>query len=67
MPAEFDLVISYALREGRIGVEEVDPLRRWFDAAHELMASYRPTVDHPQKFERHLLTASLAELRRQVG
>lgn len=67
MPAEFDLVIAYAVRGARIDVKEVDPLRRWFDAAHELMASYRPTDHHPQKFERHLLTASLAELHRQVG
>jgi glycosyltransferase involved in cell wall biosynthesis len=66
MPKEFDLVIRHALAENRVAQATVPALRQWFNAAHRLMATYRPGQDQPQEFEGHLLTESLAELRRQL-
>lgn len=66
MSQELDLMITHAIDEGRIDGEVPGALRRWYDQAHQLMATYRPEHDQPQEFERHILTASVAELRRQV-
>ena len=67
MAKEFDLIVSHALTQRRIDQSKVLALRRWFEAAHRLMASYRPDHDQPQAFEEHLLADSLAELHRQVA
>jgi hypothetical protein len=67
MPKEFDLVLSHAPAQDRVSSLTVPALRQWFDAAHRLMASYRPGQDQPQEFEGHLLTESPAELRRQLA
>lgn len=67
MARELDVMLDYAVRQGRIEVDAIPALRRWFDAAHRLMASYRPDRDQPQEFERRLLADSLHELRRQLG
>lgn len=47
MAKELDLVIKHALAQNRISPEGVIGLRRWFDTAHRLMASYRPGHDDP--------------------
>lgn len=67
MPKEFDIVVKHALAQNRIAPATVPALRRWFDAAHRLMATYRPEHDQPQAFEAQALAGSLATLRRQLG
>jgi glucosyl-3-phosphoglycerate synthase len=67
MPRELELVLDHAVRQGRIVPTALPALRRWFEAAHHLMASYRPEHDQPQTFERHMLTQSLSELRNQLA
>ena len=67
MAKEFDVVIGHALAQNRISPAGITGLRRWFDTAHRLMASYRPGHHDPQKFEEQVLERSLAELHRQAG
>jgi glucosyl-3-phosphoglycerate synthase len=67
MPREFRLVVEHAVRRGRIGEAARSPLAAWFEAAHRMMAAYRPDVDDPQRFEQELLLGSLAELRKQLN
>ncbi|HEV7899622.1 MAG TPA: glycosyltransferase [Planosporangium sp.] len=63
MAQEFEVVTRRAVEQGRIENETLPRLRAWFEAAHELMAGYRPGEHDPQAFDRHLLEKSLTELR----
>ena len=67
MPRELDLVLDHAVKHGRTTPDALPAFRRWFEAAHRLMAQYRPDHDQPQEYERQLLLDSLAELRRQMA
>jgi hypothetical protein len=55
MSQELELMICHALDQGRIGMEATEALRRWYDDADALMASYLPDHDQPRMFEQKLL------------
>ncbi|WP_083448997.1 glycosyltransferase family 2 protein [Actinoplanes rectilineatus] len=63
MPREFALVINHAVRRGRISQNLIPRLQDWFNAAHHMMAEYRPDSDDPQEFEQRLLLDSMTALR----
>jgi len=67
MSQELELMIARALVEGRIDESIPPALRRWYEEAHRLMATYQPETDQPQEFERQVLGASLTELYRQLA
>lgn len=62
MAHELALITDRAVKDGRITSAEADALSRWYEAAHALMARYRPGVDDPQDFERSILVESRARL-----
>ena len=64
MPREFELVVNHAVQRGRVDASALPSLRKWFAAAHHMMAAYSPDVDDPQQFEQRLLHDSLTELRK---
>ncbi|MFE9747229.1 glycosyltransferase [Saccharothrix saharensis] len=66
MAREFELLVAHALERGRVGQDEVTPLREWFSSAHRLMAEYEPGRHDPQRFESALLDRSLARLRARL-
>jgi glucosyl-3-phosphoglycerate synthase len=66
MAQEFDLVVAHAVERGRIGPDAVPALGEWFQAAHRLMAEYRPGEHDPRQFESDVLDRSLAELRARL-
>jgi glycosyltransferase involved in cell wall biosynthesis len=66
MSQELDLMTRHAAEQGRITQESAAALRRWYEAAHRLMADYNPERDDPQAFEQELLRDSISELRRQL-
>lgn len=63
MAEEFTVLTGHAIAEGRLTADALPALTSWFAAAHELMAAYRPGVDDPRTFERHLLDRSLRRLQ----
>ena len=67
MVKEMELVVAHGVKRGRLQPESVPAIRQWFDAAHRMMAAYRPDVDQPQVFEQRLLLGSMAELRQQLA
>jgi glucosyl-3-phosphoglycerate synthase len=67
MAQELEVIVRTAVEYDRIDVGSKDAFRRWYDAAHSLMAQYRPGEDQPQEFEQALLQRSLIQLRRELG
>ncbi|MCP2343376.1 glycosyltransferase [Actinomadura rupiterrae] len=67
MHQELELLISEALRRGRIGQAEVQPLLDWYEDAHALMATYQPERDDPQEFEREVLGKSRRALYQHLA
>lgn len=67
MAREFELLVRHGLDAGRISRRDVSALEAWFDAAHHLMADYRPDENDPQEFEQQLLRASFAELHNHAS
>lgn len=66
MGQELQVLIDHAVDQDRLDSDAVPAVQRWFEAAHHLMASYRPDHDDPQAFEHRLLRRSTEELRRQL-
>jgi len=64
MASELEVLLRYAVEEGRIAKSKEPAVREWYDLAHRIMAEYRPDSDDPQEFERKLLKRSLDELHR---
>jgi glucosyl-3-phosphoglycerate synthase len=67
MSRELEVVIRHAKADGRITDAIAGALRNWYEAAHSLMAEYRPDFDKPQAFEQILLRRSMQELHRQLA
>jgi glucosyl-3-phosphoglycerate synthase len=67
MAEEMRVLVRRALQDDRLDPDAVPAVERWFEAAHHLMAAYRPGTDDPQTFERQLLLRSTSELHRQLA
>ncbi|GAA5193829.1 hypothetical protein GCM10023322_56680 [Rugosimonospora acidiphila] len=67
MAEELSLVTRWALRDGRLAPTLVPAVRSWFEAAHAMMARYRPGEHDPQEFERQLLRDSRAALHQALA
>jgi glucosyl-3-phosphoglycerate synthase len=67
MAGELEVILRYAVEQGRMEASEEPNFTRWYDRAHEFMAAYRAGIDDPQEFERRLLTDSMNALRYQLN
>ncbi|MFC6086516.1 glycosyltransferase [Sphaerisporangium aureirubrum] len=67
MAREFAVLVRHAIERGRAAEDQLPALERWFAAAHELMARYRPEHDDPQRFEIGLLEESMRHLNAGLG
>ncbi|MFC8797266.1 glycosyltransferase [Promicromonospora sp. NPDC057138] len=67
MRAEFELLVTTAIRDGRLDPRTRFMLEDWFEEMHRLMAQYAPDVDDPQRFEARILTDALTRLPDRLG
>jgi glucosyl-3-phosphoglycerate synthase len=66
MARELQVLLDAALNQERLDPDAVPAIRKWYEAAHHLMATYKPEQDNPQEFEALLLRRSTEELHRQL-
>lgn len=66
MRQELDVVLVHAVNDRRLDPDAVPAVESWFEAAHHLMATYRPGKHDPQEFEQMLLARSTDELHRHL-
>lgn len=59
---EFSLLACHAVQRGRVLSSQLPSLKRWFEAAHDMMARYMPGVHDVVPFEERLLAESLTAL-----
>lgn len=63
---ECQLLVRYAIDQGRLSASEAPAIKAWFDTVHHHMADYLPDTHNPQQFEHELLETSLAELHKRL-
>jgi glucosyl-3-phosphoglycerate synthase len=63
---DFNLLINYAVKRGRINEDMRPNLAQWFHYVEKLINAYSHDVHDPNAYEKHLLESSVSKLHEQM-